>query len=62
MIASNDAEAKESLDCHENLAIPLMLDHHEFRQHPIADGHILMPIDAHMKASLAIDKTDNPVR
>jgi hypothetical protein len=62
MIASDDAEAEEPLDCHQNLAIPLMLDHHELRQNLKADGHFRMTIDAYVEATFAIHKTDDPVR
>jgi hypothetical protein len=62
MIASDDAEAKEPLDRHKHLAVPLMLDHLELGQHLIADGHFPVTIDAHMKAPFAIDKADDPVR
>ena len=62
MIASDDSEAEEPLDCHENLAIPLVLDHHKLWQDLKADAHFRMPIDAYMKAPFAIDKADDPVR
>ena len=62
MIRSNHAAPKELLECVKQLDISLMLYNREFRQNLKASGHFRMRIDSDEETTLAVDKSDNPLR
>ena len=60
VITANDARLKETFQSFEHLAIPLMLDDHELGKHLVTRRHFFVPVQADMKAALAVDEADDP--
>jgi hypothetical protein len=61
MIRSNYSTAEEFLQRMKQLNIAAMLDDREFREHLKLAGHFWMRIDADVKATFAVDKSNYPV-
>ena len=45
----------------QDLNVPLVLDHSELWKYLETNGHLGVRIDAYMKASFSVDKTDYPL-
>ena len=60
-IYANNAASEMRLQRMEDLNVAFMLDHGEFRKYLEACGHLDVRIDAYMKASFSIDKSDDPL-
>ena len=61
VIGSNHSASEELLQCVEQLNIAPMLDNREFGENLILAGHLGMPIDADVKATFSVDKSNNPL-
>src|SRR6267143_6666655 len=61
MILPNHSTTEEFLQRVEQLNITTMLDDSEFGEHLKLAGHLWMRIDADVKATFAVDKSDYPL-
>ena len=61
VITANDARFEETFERFEDLAVSLMLDHHELRKHLVTGRHLVVAVQADMKAALSVDESDNPI-
>ncbi len=61
MIRSNYPTAEEFLQRMKQLNIAAVLDDREFREHLKLAGHFWMRIDADVKATFAVDKSNYPL-
>ena len=61
VVPANHTASEIGLQCMQDLNVPLMLHHCELRQHLMANRHLRVRVDAHVKTSYAIDEADNPL-
>ena len=61
VIRSNHSAAEEFLQRVEQLNIATMLDNCEFGEHLELRGHLWMRVDADVKTTFAVNKSDNPL-
>jgi hypothetical protein len=61
MIHPNNAASEMRLQRMQDLNVLLVLDHSEFGKYLEASGHFDVRIDANMKASFSVDKSDDPL-
>ena len=61
MIHANYAASEMRLQRMEDLNVAFVLDHSEFWKNLEAGGHFDVRIDADMKASFSVDKSDDPL-
>ena len=61
VIGSDHSASEELLQCVEQLNIAAMLDDREFGENLILAGHLGMPVDADVKTTLSVDKSNNPL-
>ena len=61
VVLPDDPSAEEPLEGVENLLVSLMLDDHKLWQDLITDGHLIVTVDADMKAALSVDEPDDPI-
>ena len=61
MVAADNPGFEETLQGHQNGAFPFMLDDNELRQHLESDRHLVVPVQADMKATFPIHETSDPI-
>ena len=61
VIGSNHSTSEEFLQSMKELNVTLMLDDREFGEHLKLAGHLEMRIDADVKTTFSIDKSNNPL-
>ncbi len=61
MIHANNAASEMRFQRMEDLNVAFVLDHSEFGKNLETGGHLDVRIDANMKASFSIDKSDDPL-
>ena len=61
MIHANNATSEMRFQRIEDLNVAFVLDHSELGKNLETGGHLDVRIDANMKASFSIDKSDDPL-
>jgi hypothetical protein len=61
VIGSHYSAPEKAFQCEEEPDIPPMLNDGEFRKHLILGVHLWMRIDADVKTSFAVNKSDHPI-
>ena len=61
MIYADNAASEMRFQRMEDLNVAFMLDHSEFGKNLETGGHLDVRIDANMKASFSVDKSDDPL-